>query len=214
MIWKDYSKLKNTHAFCGASKYQWRNYDIKKLLQSKANSYAATIGTLLHAYAEKNIRKHFKVIKADKHSILRYLFVENDIPANAIDLDRLFPNLMNYVNDAIGFRMDPEVTLYFSNNFFGTVDAIYWRDVEEGILRISDLKTGVSQASFMQLEIYAAFFCLDYKVKPSQIKKMEFRIYQDNEILLAEPDSNILFPIIEQIIEFNKELQLYEGEMI
>ena len=43
---------------------------------------------------------------------------------------------------------------------------------------------------------------------------MEFRIYQDNEILLAEPDSNILFPIIEQIIEFNKELQLYEGEMI
>lgn len=210
MIWKDYSHLKNTHAFCGASKYQWRNYDVEKLLQSKANSYAATIGTLLHAYAEKNIRKHFKMVKADKHSIVRYLYVENDIPAEAINIDRLFPNLMNYINDAIGFRMDPEVTLYFSNDFYGTVDAIYWNE-SEGILRISDLKTGLSPASFMQLENYAAFFCLDYKIKPTQIKKIEFRIYQDNEVLLAEPESAILFPIIDQIIEFNKELIIFEG---
>ena len=210
MIWKDYSHLKNTHAFCGASKYQWRNYDVEKLLQSKANSYAATIGTLLHAYAEKNIRKHFKMVKADKHSIVRYLYVENDIPAEAINIDRLFPNLMNYVNDAIGFRMDPEITLYFSNDFYGTVDAIYWNE-SEGILRISDLKTGLSPASFMQLENYAAFFCLDYKIKPTQIKKIEFRIYQDNEVLLAEPESTILFPIIDQIIEFNKELMIFEG---
>ena len=32
MIWKDYSKLKNTHAFCGASNYRWRNYDVDKLI--------------------------------------------------------------------------------------------------------------------------------------------------------------------------------------
>ena len=208
MIWKDYSRLKGTHAFCGASKYQWRNYDVEKLLQMKANSYAATIGTLLHSFAEMTIAKHLKMKKPHKDTVFWYLFVEHNIPAQAIDLDRLFPNLMNYVNDAIGFRMDPEVTLYFSDDFYGTVDAIYWND---GILRISDLKTGVTPASFMQLENYAAFFCLDYKIKPSQIKKMEFRIYQDNEVLLAEPESDVLFPIIDQIIEFENALKQFDG---
>ena len=114
MIWKDYSHLKNTHAFCGASKYAWRNYTIEKLIQAKESSYAATIGTKLHDYAAKNIKKHFKVVKADKRDVYRYLAVENDIPDNAIDIDRLFPNLMTYVNDAIGFRLDPEVILYYS----------------------------------------------------------------------------------------------------
>ena len=55
MIWKDYSKLKNTHAFCGASNYRWRNYDVDKLIQSKVSSYATSIGTLLHEYAADNI---------------------------------------------------------------------------------------------------------------------------------------------------------------
>lgn len=208
MIWKDYSKLKNTHAFCGASKYSWRNYDVEKLLQTKANSYATTIGTLLHAYAAENIKKHFKITKADKHSILRYLSVENYIPQVAIDIDRLFPNLMNYVNDCIAFQMDPEVTLYFSDNFYGTADAISY---EDKVLKIFDLKTGIPPASFIQLENYAAFFCLDYKIKPSQIDRVEFRIYQNGEIAIAEPDPAIIFPIVEQILEFNKALTEFEG---
>ena len=208
MIWKDYSRLKNTHAFCGASNYRWRNYDIEKLIQSKESSYATTIGTLLHAYAASNVEKHFKMQKQDKRGVFRYLTVEHDIPETAVDIDRLFPNLMNYVNDVIGFRMDPEVVLYFSNDFYGTADAISW---EDSILRISDLKTGITPASFLQLENYAAFFCLDYKVKPSQIEKMEFRIYQNNDIIFAEPDPRILSPIIEQIIEFNRVLSDFEG---
>lgn len=208
MIWKDYSRLKNTHAFCGASKYAWRNYDIEKLIQSKESSYASAIGTKLHEYAAQNIKYHFKIQKGDKRGVLRYLIVENGFPPSAVDIERLFPNLMNYVNDVIGFRMDPEVTLYYSDDFYGTADAISWRD---NVLRISDLKTGLMPASFMQLENYAAFFCLDYKVKPSQIEKLEFRIYQDGEIMLAEPDSEILFPIIDQIVEFNSVLSDFEG---
>lgn len=208
MIWKDYSKLKNTHAFCGASNYRWRNYDIDKLIQSKVSSYATTIGTLLHEYAAENIKKKFKIAKSDKRSILRYLGVEHGVPLSAIDTNRLFPNLMNYVNDAIDFNMDPEVTLYFSDDFYGTADAISW---EDNVLRISDLKTGVTPASFMQLENYAAFFCLDYKVKPTQIEKIEFRIYQNGEIIGAEPEPIILVPIIEQVIEFNRVLTDFEG---
>ena len=55
MIWKDYSKLKGLHAFCGASNYHWRNYTIEKLIRTKFNSYSASIGTHLHDYAEKHI---------------------------------------------------------------------------------------------------------------------------------------------------------------
>ncbi len=147
------------------------------------------------------------MIKSSKISIYDYLTIDNDIPESAIDIDRLFPNLMNYVNETIAFEMDPEITLYFSDNFYGTADAISW---EDGLLRISDLKTGVTPASFMQLENYAVFFCLDYKIKPSQIKKLEFRIYQNNEVLFADPDPHILNPIIEQVIEFNKILSDFE----
>ncbi len=207
MIWKDYSKLKNTHAFCGASNYRWRNYDIEKLIQSKENSYATTIGTLLHERAANYISKPKKITKACKISIYDYLAIDNKIPESAIDIDRLFPNLMSYVNETITFEMDPEVTLYFSDNFYGTADAISW---EDGILRISDLKTGITPASFMQLENYATFFCLDYKIKPSQIKKLEFRIYQNNEVLFAEPDPHILNPIIDQVVEFNRVLSDFE----
>lgn len=207
MEWKDYSHLKNTHAFCGASKYAWRNYDIEKLLQAKESSYAATIGTKLHEYAADNIKEKFRVTKTDKRGVFRFLTVENKIPPNAVDIDRLFPNLMNYVNDMIGFRMDPEVVLYYSPDFYGTTDAISWDD---NVLRIADLKTGTTPASFIQLENYAAFFCLDYKVKPSQIKKMEFRIYQNDEILCAEPDPSIIFPIVDQIVNFNKALMNFE----
>lgn len=207
MIWKDYSELKrslkNAHAFCGASNYHWRNYDKEKLIQTKINSDASTIGTLLHSYAAKNIDKGFKLYKTDKRGVLRYLIVEHEVPEYSVDIDRLFPNLMNYVNDSIGYRMKPEVLLYYSDNFYGTTDAISWSN---GVLRISDLKTGKPPATFMQLENYAAFFCLDYKIKPSEIKKIEFRFYQDSEIIFAEPDPKILVPIIDQIIDFNNVL--------
>lgn len=208
MQWKDYSHLKGSHAFCGASNCSWRNYDVEKLLLAKERSYATTIGTKLHEYAAANIAEKFKILKTDKRSILRFLTVENHIPQSAVDIDRLFPNLMNYVNDMISFRMDPEVVLYYSPDFYGTTDAISY---ENDVLRIADLKTGVTPASFVQLENYAAFFCLNYKVKPSQLKKLEFRIYQNNEIMCAEPNPEIISPIINQIITFNNVLMDVEG---
>lgn len=213
MIWKDYSKLKGTHAFCGASKKSWRNWDVDRLILSKQNSYAQTIGTLLHEYAADNIEHHFRLNKTDKRGVLRYLTVEKGIPSNVVDIERLFPNLMNYINDCIGFRMDPEVVLYYSSDFYGTADAIYWSD-KTGELKISDLKTGVTPVEFDQLENYAAFFCLDYKVKPQQIKNLEFRLYQNGEVIYAQPDPvEVLSPVIDKIIYFNKALMDFEGKM-
>lgn len=211
MIWKDYSRLKNTHAFCGGSNYRWRNYDLEKLEQARISSFAAPIGTALHEYAAENIRHKIKVQKNDKHGLARYLIIEKKIPPKAlVNLGEQFLNLYNYVNDCIDFNLDPEVTLYFSEHCYGFADAISWQD---GVLQISDLKTGTSPASFMQLENYACFFCLDYKIKPKEINKIIFRLYQCGEITVAEPPSDILVPIIDQLIEFNRYLNWFSSEV-
>ena len=114
-----------------------------------------------------------------------------------------------YVNDAIGYKMTPEQVLYFSDNCFGTADAIAFKN---NILRIHDLKTGEVPAHMEQLEVYAALFCLEYHVQPSKID-MELRIYQNDEIVVHEPTVEDIAPIIDKIITFDKRLnQLKEVE--
>ena len=105
-----------------------------------------------------------------------------------------------YVNDAIGFKMRPEQVLYYSDNCFGTADAISFRG---DILRIHDLKTGVTPAHMNQLLIYSALFCLEYAIKPSEIET-ELRIYQNNEIVFMKPTIEDIAPIMDKIITFDK----------
>ena len=105
-----------------------------------------------------------------------------------------------YVNDAIGFKMVPEQILYYSDNCYGTADAIAFRNKT---LRIHDLKTGEVPAKMEQLEIYAALFCLEYNIKPGDIE-MELRIYQNDEILHHEPTVEDIAPIMDKIIIFDK----------
>ena len=97
-------------------------------------------------------------------------------------------------------KMTPEQILYYSDNCFGTADAILFRN---NFLRIHDLKTGKIPAHMEQLEIYAALFCLEYKVKPGDIE-MELRIYQNNEILYHNPTAEDIVPIMDRIITFDK----------
>lgn len=113
-----------------------------------------------------------------------------------IDFDMAYENLTSYVNDAIGYLMNPEQILYYSMNCFGTADAISFRD---NVLRIHDLKTGIGATHMEQLIIYAALFCLEYKYKPEQIK-IELRIYQMNEIQIVEPDPNDISVVMKNII--------------
>lgn len=60
-----------------------------------------------------------------------------------------------------------------------------------------------------QLEIYAALFCLEYKIKPSDIR-MELRIYQNDEILVHEPTAEDILPIMDKIVHVNKMLEKIE----
>jgi len=107
-----------------------------------------------------------------------------------------------YVNDAIGFKMTTEQPLYFSENCFGTADAISFR---QNVLRIHDLKTGETKASMRQLEVYTALFCLEYNVKPSNID-IELRLYQSDEILIHHPLSEDILYIMDKIIVFDKQI--------
>lgn len=210
MIFNKHSNLEGQHAFLGASKYHWINYETEDLQQRLRNSYFTEIGTLLHAEACKHIKHCFKLSNSDKKSIILEL-LDKGIPGNVLDMidfDMVFNNLKNYVNDAIGYKMCPEIILYFSENCFGTADAIIFRN---GLLRIHDLKTGSVPAHMEQLRIYAALFCLEYKTKPSDIE-MELRIYQNNEILIDEPAADDIVPIMDKIITFDKVIRKIKEE--
>ena len=158
MNFNNHLNLEGQHAFLGASKYHWINYSEDKVVESY-NKFLATLkGTTLHEFAAQCIKLGQKLPKSKK-------------------------TLNNYVNDAIGYKMIPEQVLYYSENCFGTADAICFRN---RLLRIHDLKTGVIPAHMEQLEIYAALFCLEYKFKPSDID-IELRIYQHDEVLCHNP---------------------------
>lgn len=175
MIFNKHHDLEGMHAFLGASKYHWINYDKEKLKNTYKNYLSTLKGTELHDFAAQCIRLKQKLRKTKQ-------------------------TLNMYVNDAIGFKMQPEQVLCYSDNCFGTADAISFRD---GLLRIHDLKTGVTPAHMEQLLIYAALFCLEYKVKPETIE-FELRIYQSDDILICNPTAEDIRPIMEKIIEFDK----------
>ena len=102
--------------------------------------------------------------------------------------------------------MTPEQVLYYSDRFFGTADSICFRN---GMLRIHDLKTGKTPVHMEQLEVYAALFCLEYKIKPSDID-MELRIYQNDQILYHNPTAEDILPIMDKIVHLNKLLEKAE----
>ena len=115
-----------------------------------------------------------------------------------------------FVNDAIGYGMNSEQVLYYSDNCFGTADAICFDGHK---LRIHDLKTGDTPASIHQLEIYAALFCLEYKVRPGDILT-ELRIYQSDSIVVGEPNAEIIVPIMDKIVTYDKIINKIKEEDI
>jgi hypothetical protein len=98
--------------------------------------------------------------------------------------------------------MVPEQVLYYSENCFGTADAISFRYKK---LRIHDLKTGVIKGSVHQLEVYAALFCLEYDFDPYDIN-IELRIYQDDKVDVWDADPDDIMFIMEKIQHFDREI--------
>lgn len=175
MNFNEHSKLKGCHAFLSASSYHWLNYTDEKLITTYSNLLAKQRGTELHEFAAKAIELGIKLPKSKK-------------------------TLNMYVNDAIGFRMKPEQILYYSDHCFGTADTISFKN---NFLRIHDLKTGVTPVKMEQLMIYAALFCLEYRIKPNTID-IELRIYQNDDYEYFNPTAEDIVPIMDKIITFDK----------
>lgn len=177
MNWNDHGNLIGKHAILSASKYYWTNYDDERLKIFWKNMQAVEQGVADHAFACECIKRQQRLPKS----------------ANTLTM---------YVNDCVGFRMTPEQVLYFSDNCFGTCDAIRF-DEKTNTLRIHDLKTGDTPANMRQLEVYAALFCLEYRKKPEDIS-IELRIYQGREAIAECPDPNDIRHIMNLIIRFDK----------
>lgn len=185
MNFANHSGLNGCHAFLSASKYHWINYDEDKLADTYNKFLAVRKGTELHDFAAQCIKLGQKLPRSHK-------------------------TLNMYVNDAIGYKMTPEQVLFYSENCFGTADSISFRN---GLLRIHDLKTGVIPAHMEQLMVYAALFCLEYKMKPGDIE-MELRIYQSDEILYHNATADDIVPIIDKIITFDKLIDRIKSEEV
>lgn len=185
MDWNKHFSLAGQHAFLSASKYHWINYDEEKLDASFRQAMMAKRGSELHALAHDLIRLKVKLPKNSK-------------------------TLNLYVNDALGYRMASEQVLYYSPNAFGTADAISFSE-STMTLRISDLKTGVTNTSEKQLLVYAALFCLEYDYSPLKMN-IELRIYQNDEcrVYIADP-TDVVF-IMEKIKLFDKRINALREE--
>ena len=178
-----HSNLSGLHAPFSPSQSSWLRYDDDRAVEVFINKKAAEMGTRLHAWAKETIDLGIKQPKSKK-------------------------TLYAYVNDAIGFKMSTEVVLFYSERFFGTADAISFRD---DFLRIHDLKTGKIQADMEQLEIYAALFCLEYKVKPENIG-MELRLYQNDEVVYHNPTAEDIRQIMDKIVHLDQVIQKLEED--
>lgn len=179
MNFNTHSRLEGQHAFLSASNYHWINYDEEKLVSTFSRYRAAQRGTEFHALACELIRLGVKLPKTNK-------------------------TLNLYVNDAIGFKMQTEQILYYSDNCFGTTDAIGFKS---NFLRIHDLKTGTTSASINQLLVYVALFCLEYNIKPTDIES-ELRLYQSDEVQVHYPEPEKVLGIMDKIIQFDKRIEL------
>lgn len=178
MNFNTHSDLKDAHSFLSPSNYHWLNYTPEKLESVYRNQKAKEEGTILHAFAAMAIERRIKLANVKK----------------ALNM---------FVNDAIGYKMIPEQVLFYSINSFGTADAISFKD---NLLRIHDLKTGISKPSFKQLDIYAALFCLEYGVNPEDIQ-VEERLYQGNGFEVHIPEPTWIRDIMNTIIDFDVVLE-------
>lgn len=209
MIWNNHKELEGKHAFLGASQFRWMTWDDKTLQERFFGQYAQLVGTAIHELACDCIRSRTKLNRTDRHVIDMCMY-KNYIPKYAYDADYLLNTLVDYVADAIGFRMEAEVILFYSNNSFGTTDAISYNETEK-ILRIHDLKTGEGPTHMEQLFVYSALFCLEYKIQPTSLAKIYLRIYQSGQAAEVEADPMEIENIMKLIKLRDSDVQELKG---
>lgn len=182
MRFNRHSTKEGDHAFLSPSQHHWTNYTTDRLVDRWITHRAAMQGSAQHEYACQEIRAGRK----SEHE----------------------GTLGMFINDCIEHEMTSEQVLYFSENCFGTADAISFKRRR---LKIFDLKTGVTKTSVKQLEVYAALFCLEYDHDPCDLK-MEFRIYQHNGCTIFDGDPEAIWDIMETIQLFDRQINQLKME--
>lgn len=189
MNFNSHSDLEGRHAFLSASKSHWVNYTDEKFDLNWYTHKAAMRGTALHKLACDMIKLGVKLADTGQ-------------------------TLNRYVNDAIGFRMTPEFIIAFSYNAFGTADALSYHfdpETERWVLRIHDLKTGMTKTTFRQLVVYSAMFCLEYDIKPADID-IRLRIYQYDAYEEAVPDLDEVIKIMDVLVKWDARIKQLQRE--
>lgn len=216
------SRLRGQHALFSPSQPSWLNYSDDEFISKLTSKYRSYVGTEIHEWCASQIflrhkasglREIYKDIET--HIYEKYNSVEYGLSDFGFTLlknlkyipEETFGTVKNYINDCVGFGMEAEVLIDFTDNFFGTADAVRF---DGKSLKIFDLKTGSVPAKIEQLLIYACLYFLKYKLDPKE-HPVELRIYQGNDILRAIPEANDLIPIMNTIIHFDKLMNDVKG---
>lgn len=187
----EHANLKGKHALFAPSQSSWLRYDEEKIAERVRNQYRTTLGTEIHDFAASQIdlghrytsvRELMKDIET--YMYCKYMYLNENLEvtdyakkliANLRTLPKeVFEAVIAYINHGVGFKMNIEQGLQYSEYCFGHADTICFRD---NVLRIHDLKTGANPAHMEQLKVYAALFCLEYEIHPRNITII-LRLYQ------------------------------------
>ena len=216
-LFNNHTDLRGQHALFSPSQSSWLRYDEEKIVDKIRSQYRAPIGSEIHEYAAQQITMGHKKtnVRTLIQEIENYIYTKYTFSGNSGDLspfaktllehidyipNEVFETVKYYINDAIGYKMIVEQPLVYSEHIYGTADSIIFKD---NLLRIHDLKTGSHEAKMEQLQVYAALFCLEYDLKPSELE-FELRLYQWDGMVIDKPTVEDLLPIIDSIITIEK----------
>ena len=221
MNFNEHLELAGKHSRLSPSNNSWVNYDAETLIQRRIGEIRKYMGTELHSFACGNIKAYESYDEENLDDVRKGFrnFIRGRYPLDQdktaplafsiLDNMRYIPeeswlSVAQFINDSCQYKMNSEQPLWYSDNAFGTADAIsFFRNK----LRIHDLKTGDTQSKILQLEIYAALFCLEYHKDPEQIK-IELAIYQFGEINKAAGDPKDIRDLMDLIIEDDRVLNM------
>ncbi len=182
--WNNHRRIAGKHSELSPSQHAWVNYDEDKLILVHTNRMRVEEGTKKHEYAAMAIKLGIKQRRA------------NDA-------------LTMFINDAIRYDMDSEVMLSYDDEYaFGTTDAILL-DLDKNQLKVFDLKTGATKASFVQLDIYVAYCLLEYGLSPYDFD-IEERIYQYDGYEARVPNPTDIKDLMNLIVRFVELLRNYD----
>lgn len=213
----NHKDLRGQHALFSPSQSAWIRYDEEKIVDKIRSQYRAPIGSEIHEFAAMQIELGHKKsnVRTIVQEIENYIYMKYTLANQSRELtdygrillehlnyipNEVFETVKYYINDGIGYKMVVEQPLVYSSNVFGTADSIIFKD---NLLRIHDLKTGDHEAKMEQLDTYAALFCLEYDIKPSDIE-YELRIYQTGDMIIHKPTVEDILPIIDSILTIEK----------